>query len=76
VRGAFAELAQCLEAAIADELTQLEHRYAARVTEILDAVPMVAEDVFGARAGDVLPETGLRAPSRFSFKLHDAARST
>lgn len=31
----------------------------------------VAQDVFGARASDVLPETGLRAPSRFSFKLRD-----
>jgi hypothetical protein len=31
----------------------------------------VAEDVFGARASEVLPEAGLRAPSRFSFKLKD-----
>jgi hypothetical protein len=31
----------------------------------------VAEDVFGARAGEMLAETGLRAPSRFSFKLKD-----
>ena len=27
--------------------------------------------MFGARASDVLPDTGLRAPSRFSFKLKD-----
>jgi len=71
VREAFAELAERFEAAIADELTQLEDRYAARVQVILEQVQTVAEDVFGARAGDGLPATGLRAPSRFSFKLHD-----
>jgi GTP-binding protein EngB required for normal cell division len=71
VREAFAELAERFEAAIADELTQLEDRYAARVQEILEQVQTVAEDVFGARAGAGLPATGLRAPSRFSFKLHD-----
>jgi hypothetical protein len=59
------------EAAIADQLTELERRYAARVQRSLEQAQEAAEDVFGARASDVLPETGLRAPSRFSFKLKD-----
>jgi GTPase SAR1 family protein len=71
LRSMFAELVPRFEAGIADELTQLETRYAARVRQIIEAVQAAAEDVFGARAGDALPETGLRTPSRFSFKLHD-----
>jgi small GTP-binding protein len=72
VQTEFEQLVVALEAAIADELTELEHRYAGRVREILEWVQRVAEDVFGARANDVLPETVLLAPSRFSFKLRDA----
>ena len=53
------------------ELTELEQRYATRIERILEQVQQTAEDVFGARATDVLPDTGLRAPSRFSFKLKD-----
>lgn len=71
VRADFEELVPRFEAAIADELTELERRYGARVQEILAQVQEVAEDVFGVRSGDVLPDTGLRAPSRFSFKLKD-----
>ena len=71
VRADFEQLVPRFEAAIADQLTELERRYAARVQRILEQVQEVAEDVFGARASDVLPETGLRAPSRFSFKLKD-----
>ncbi len=71
VRAAFADLVPRFESAIADELTVLETRYAARVRDILEEVQAAAQDVFGVRAGEVLPETGLRAPSRFSFKLHD-----
>jgi ribosome biogenesis GTPase A len=71
VRADFERLAPRFEAAIADHLTELESRYAARVQRILEQVQEVAEDVFGARASDVLPETGLRVPSRFSFKLKD-----
>lgn len=71
VRTTFAELVPQFEAAIAAELTELQSRYAARVREIVEAVHAAAEDVFGARGGQALPETGLRTPSRFSFKLHD-----
>jgi small GTP-binding protein len=71
VRREFSELVPRFEAAIADELTELEDRYAERVRRILEQVQEVAEEVFGARAGSLLPATGLRAPSRFSFKLRD-----
>lgn len=71
VRREFERLLPSYEAAVADELTQLEQRYAQRVQRILEQVQEVAEDVFGARASEVLPETGLRAPSRFTFKLRD-----
>jgi hypothetical protein len=75
VRGTFADLVPRFETAIADELTELEARYAARVQNIIDEVHATAEDVFGARAGQPSPPTGLRAPSRFSFKLHDVENS-
>ena len=71
VHSAFADLVPRFESAIADELTELETRYAARVRDILEKVHAAAQDVFGVRVGEVLPETGLRAPSLFSFKLHD-----
>ena len=71
VRASFSELAARYEVAIAEELSQLERRYAARVSEILEQVQGVAQDVFGERAADVLPQTGLQEPSRFTFKLHD-----
>ena len=71
VHSAFADLVPRFESDIANELTALETRYAARVRDILEEVQAAAQDVFGVRAGEVLPETGLRAPSRFSFKLHD-----
>ncbi len=71
VREDFKRLVPRFETAIADELTGLEGRYAARVQSILEQVQDVAEDVFGARASDVLPDVGLRAPSRFTFKLND-----
>jgi GTPase SAR1 family protein len=71
VHAEFEQLVPRFEAAIADELTELERRYAARVQLILEQVQDVAQDVFGARAADVLPQTGLSTPSRFSFKLKD-----
>jgi small GTP-binding protein len=71
VRAEFEQLVPRFEAVIADQLTELERRYAGRVQRILEQVQEVAEDVFGVRATDVLPETGLCAPSRFSFKLKD-----
>lgn len=71
VRAEFERLVPRFEATIADELTELERRYATRVERVLEQVQEVAEDVFGARATNVLPETGLRTSSRFSFKLTD-----
>ena len=71
IRAEFERLVPRFETAIAAELTALERRYAARIRRILEQVQQTAEDVFGARAVGVLPDTGLRAPSRFSFKLRD-----
>ena len=71
VRAEFERLVPRFEAAIAEQLTELEQRYAQRIERILEQVQQAAEDVFGARASEVLPDTGLRAPSRFSFKLKD-----
>jgi len=71
VREEFELLVPQVETEAADELSELERRYAARVQRILEQVQEAAQDVFGARASDMLPNTGLRAPSRFSFKLKD-----
>jgi hypothetical protein len=56
---------------IAEQLTELERRYAERIERVLEEVQHVTEEVFGTRASDVWPDTGLRAPPRFSFKLTD-----
>jgi len=71
VRADFERLVPRFEAAIAEQLGGLEQRYAQRIERILEQIQAAAEDVFGTRAGDVLPDTGLRTPSRFSFKLKD-----
>jgi small GTP-binding protein len=71
VRAEFDRLVPRFEAAIAEQLTEFEQRYAQRIERILEQVQQAAEDVFGVRASEVLPDTGLRAPSRFSFKLKD-----
>jgi small GTP-binding protein len=71
VRAEFERLVPRFEAAIAEQLTEFQQRYAQRIEQILDQVQQAAEDVFGARASEVLPDTGLRTPSRFSFKLKD-----
>ncbi len=71
IRAEFARLVPGFETAIAEQLTELERRYAERIERILEQIQQAAEDVFGTRASDVLPDTGLRVPSRFSFKLRD-----
>ena len=71
IRAEFERLVPRFETAIAGQLTALEQRYAARIHRILEQVRKTAEDVFGTRAGGALPDTGLREPSRFSFKLRD-----
>jgi hypothetical protein len=72
VRAEFSQLVPQFETAIADELTELQRRYAARVGQIIEQVQRIAADVFGERAGNLPPDAGLRTPSRFSFKLTDA----
>ena len=71
IRAEFEYLIPRFETAIAEQLTKLERRYAERIERIVEQIQQAAEDVFGTRASDVLPDTGLRAPSRFSFKLND-----
>lgn len=71
IRAEFERLVPRFETAIAERLTELERRYASRIERILEEIQQVAQDVFGARAGDVLPDTGLGGPTRFSFKLRD-----
>jgi ribosome biogenesis GTPase A len=71
IRAEFAVIVPRFDRAIADKLTELEQRYAARIEHILEQVQEIAEDVFGTRAAEALPDTGLRNPSRFSFKLTD-----
>ncbi len=71
VRGTFADAVPRFESEISERIIELEARYAARVGGIIDEVHAVAQDVFGSAGGEGLPQTGMRAPSRFSFKLHD-----
>jgi hypothetical protein len=71
IRAEFERLVPRFENAIGGELTALERNYATLIERILEQVQQTAEDVFGTRASDVLPDTGLRAPSAFSFKLKD-----
>jgi signal recognition particle receptor subunit beta len=71
IRAEFERLVPRFETAIAERLTELERHYAHRIERILVEIQRAAEDVFGTRAGDVLPDTGLRGPVRFSFKLRD-----
>ncbi|MGO9883598.1 MAG: dynamin family protein [Solirubrobacteraceae bacterium] len=71
VRNEFEQLVPRFEREMADLLTELETGYAARVRRVLEDVQAAAADIFGAPAADVLPDAGLRAPSRFSFKLTD-----
>jgi len=72
IRAQFERLVPQFETAIGRELTELETHFASRIQRILEQVQQTAEDVFGMRASEILPDTGLRAPSAFSFKLKDA----
>ena len=71
IRSEFARLVPLFETAIGSELTDLERHYATRIERILEQVQQTTEDVFGTGMSAVLPDTGLRAPSAFSFKLKD-----
>ena len=71
VRNEFEQLVPSFERQMADRLTELETGYAARVRRVLEDVQAAAAGSFGTPAAEVLPEAGLRAPSRFSFKLTD-----
>jgi small GTP-binding protein len=67
----FEELVEQFERTIAETLSELERRYAQRIAQILEQVGAVAADVFGTPVAELVPEVGLRTPSRFTFKLHD-----
>ena len=71
IRGRFAELVPELEASVADEVHELQRRFARRIEEILGEVQDTAEEVFGSRTGDQLPDVDLSHPAQFSFKLED-----
>jgi GTP-binding protein EngB required for normal cell division len=71
VRARFERVVVDCEEAIASELEGLERRHAEGVERIIDEVGEIAADVFGAGFGVHRPEVGLRAPSRFTFKLRD-----
>ena len=71
VRRDFEQLAPHFESVIADQLIDLERRYAARIERIVEQVQETAENVFGTRPSDILPHAGLHAGSGFSFKLKD-----
>lgn len=71
IRSRFGALVPELEAAVAGEVGELQRGFAARVEEIVGEIASAAEDVFGARAGDLLPRVELSEPARFSFKLED-----
>jgi GTPase Era involved in 16S rRNA processing len=71
VRNEFEQLVPSFERQMADRLTELETGYAARVRRVLEDVQAAAAGIFGTPAAEVLPDAGLRAPSRFSFKLTD-----
>jgi small GTP-binding protein len=71
VRNEFERLVPRFERQVANLLIELETGYAARVRRVLEDVQAAAADIFETPAADVLPDAGLRAPSRFSFKLTD-----
>lgn len=60
-----------LEPALAAELERLQNGYAARIERILGDLHGLAADMFDADGAGLLPQVGLRARSRFSFKLDD-----
>jgi GTP-binding protein EngB required for normal cell division len=71
IRRRFDELVPQLEASVSEEVHELQHRFARRIEEILLEVQDVAEDVFGSRTSNQLPEVDLSEPAWFSFKLED-----
>lgn len=71
IRDEFAELISAFEPALATELQALQDGYAARIKRILNDVHALAADMFDADGTGLLPQVGLRARSRFSFKLED-----
>jgi hypothetical protein len=74
IRGRFSELVPELEAYVADEVRERQRRFARRIEQILVQVQDAAEEVFGARASNQLPDVDLSDPARFSFKLDDVGQ--
>lgn len=71
IRSEFADLLSEFEPALAAELELLQDGYAARIKRILNDVHALAADMFDTDGAGLLPHVGLRARSRFSFKLKD-----
>jgi hypothetical protein len=74
IRGRFSELVPELEAYVADEVRERQRRFARRIEQILVELQDAAEEVFGARASNQLPDVDLSDPARFSFKLDDVGQ--
>jgi hypothetical protein len=70
-REEFATLATRYARVVGDELRVLEHRYAARVTEILDAVNAAAQAGLNVELAPLPVAAGLTRPAAFTFKLDD-----
>jgi hypothetical protein len=71
IRGRFDELVPELEASVSDDVHERQQRFARRIEEILLEVQDAAEEVFGSRTSNQLPDLDLSEPARFSFKLDD-----
>jgi GTP-binding protein EngB required for normal cell division len=74
IRERFDELVRQLETAVSDEVHERQRRFARRIEEILIEVQDAAEDAFGSRASNQLPDLDLSDPARFSFKLEDVGQ--
>jgi GTP-binding protein EngB required for normal cell division len=71
IRGRFDQLVPQLETSVSDEVHELQRRFARRIEAILMQVQDAAEEVFGSRTSNQLPDVDLSDPARFSFKLQD-----
>ncbi len=71
IHEAFADLSAAYEQRVADGIAELEQVHAQRISGILAELHSAAQEILGATAVAAMPELGLTAPSRFSFKLRD-----
>jgi small GTP-binding protein len=71
VKDEFDALVPRLEHDVGEELAALERAHSGRTAAILAELQAVSRELFAADSLDAMPRPGLRAPSKFSFKLHD-----